>query len=152
MYRAFLVRRRQSIVFYALFVTGPFRNPRFNGVFNKMRVKNKSSRGRRDKNAIHSPILGENWRKTTRFHRFWAKICKNDAFLRLFTDFFDPGPNFGWKYLNYTSNPAMSCNFHLKLANVSCFCRADRLKMRFLRVFCDLILPKPVFWQNARQK
>ena len=57
-----------------------------------MRVKSKSSRGRRDKNAIHSPFLAENWRKTTRFHRFWAQICKNDAFLRLFTDFLDPGP------------------------------------------------------------
>ena len=85
-------RRKKKRAFYALLVTWRVQNARVNAFFNKMRVKNKSSRGRRDKNAIHSPILGENWRKTTRFHRFWAKICKNDAFLRLFAAFWNPEP------------------------------------------------------------
>ena len=39
-------------------VNGPVRNLRFNALFNKMRVKNKSSRGPRDKHAICSPIWG----------------------------------------------------------------------------------------------
>ena len=47
----FLIRRRKSIEFYALFVMGPFRNQRFNSVFNNMRVNSTSSRGRGRRNA-----------------------------------------------------------------------------------------------------
>ena len=60
-YHVFLVRPRKNIVFGTLFVTGPFRNPRFNGVFSEMRVKNASSRRRGRKNAIHSPNFLQIW-------------------------------------------------------------------------------------------
>ena len=123
---------KKNVVFYALLVNWPLRNPRFNALFNKMRVKNKSSRGRRDKNAIHSPILGENWRKTTRFHRFWAKICKNDAFLRLFAAFWNPEPEKSRK------NPwkrVVFANFGPKSIKTRCFPPIFSQNWRMYRVF-----------------
>ena len=125
-------RRKKKRAFYALLVTWRVQNARVNALFNKMRVKNKSSRGRRDKNAIHSPILGENWRKTTRFHRFWAKICKNDAFLRLFAAFWNPEPQKSRK------NPwkrVVFANFGPKSIKTRCFPPIFSQNWRMYRVF-----------------
>ena len=84
------------------------------------------------KNAIHAPILAENWWKTTRFYRFWAKIGKNDAFSRVFTAFL------GFRIPKSRKKPqkrVVFANFGPKSMKTRCFPPIFTQNRRMYRVF-----------------